>query len=593
MQTTRQNLLAKGILLLCLAWPVVAQAQTTAKEFVASGVAKRLKHDYDGAIAAYTRAIEMDPAYAGAYARRGNAELLKGDYAAADADIERAIELDPNDAYGYTSRGNAKRVRGDLAGAIVDFDRAIELDPKDTYAHLGRGLAKNSNGDLDIAIAAYTSAIQLEPKKAVSYYLRGLARHARDDYKGAIADYDRAIELDPKDAMAYLNRGLAKKLIGQLDAAIADYDRSIVLNPRHAMSFAKRGSARQDHGDAEGAAADYRRAIGLDPKNSARYHLALGELRFEQGKYAQAYEHASQAMPELRKLPDADNPHSDYKRAKAVRLLSAWLGGKISQLKPDDLFELLREQFDFLGVWAWAVPGVLLLMLAGLTGWTYGVRKRGPGLWLCIAWISVALVTAGIGFQLSLPGLNNPVGRWLGAIMVALACLASVWISDRERYFGTGPVFDGSKAWLRTAGVVGALMAGVALADTGYGVLYAWVFDKKLDVQLATVFLQCSTPAQFAVTLLVAGVAIPFYEEVFFRGFLFDAVSRRLGTGWAFVLTALAFATPHGLDYAPVLFLFALALGWLRLRSGNLRQCILLHSLNNTLAIIAIYFGKQ
>ena len=39
--------------------------------------------------------------------------------------------------------------------------------------------------------------------------------------------------------------------------------------------------------------------------------------------------------------------------------------------------------------------------------------------------------------------------------------------------------------------------------------------------------------------------------------------------------------------------IIAMALGWLRLRGGNLRQCILLHSLNNSLAIVALYLGKQ
>ena len=54
------------------------------------------------------------------------------------------------------------------------------------------------------------------------------------------------------------------------------------------------------------------------------------------------------------------------------------------------------------------------------------------------------------------------------------------------------------------------------------------------------------TTAGFLVTLLVVGVAIPFYEEVCFRGFLFDALLRRWGAGWALGLTSLVFASSMG-----------------------------------------------
>jgi tetratricopeptide (TPR) repeat protein len=531
MLTKRHYRTWRCVLFLFLVLPVAVHAQT-AKDFYCSGYAKRLKHDYDGAIADYTRAIELKPDYAGAYARRGNAELMKGDTAAANADFERAIALDPNDAYGYTSRGNARRIKGDFAGALADFDRALKLNPQDTYAHLGRGLAKKSTGDLDAAIAEYTRVIEIDPKRVGAYYFRGLARHAKGDFEGAIADYDRTLELDPGDAYVYLNRGLAKKSSGKLDAAIADYDRAIELNPQHATSYTKRGSARQAKGDYDGAAADYKRAIELDPENSPRYRLALAELRFEQGKYGEAYDYVSRALPKLRDLADADGRFSDYKRARLLRFLSAQASGHLSQLAPQELLSLLREQLDFLGPWAWVVPVVVLLVLAGLMWWTYGTRQRGPGLWLSGFWIAVALLASGIGFQLALPGLNNVVGRWLGAIMVSLACFISVWIWGRERYLGFGPVFADYKASLRAAGLLVALLMGVVIAEGGYKLLYARVFGRELDAQLGQLLLHCNTPAQFAVTLLVGGLAIPFYEEVLFRGFLFDAQCRRWGAGW-------------------------------------------------------------
>ena len=86
---------------------------------------------------------------------------------------------------------------------------------------------------------------------------------------------------------------------------------------------------------------------------------------------------------------------------------------------------------------------------------------------------------------------------------------------------------------------------------------------------------------------------IPFYEEVCFRGYAFGALERRWGAQWALVVSSLAFALVHGLDYAPVMLFVGLSLGWLRLRTGDLRQCVLLHCLNNSFGIVALCWLKH
>ena len=51
---------------------------------------------YDEAIKEYTKAIELDPNYAIAYAERGQAYFKLGQYDLAIPDTAKAIELDPN-----------------------------------------------------------------------------------------------------------------------------------------------------------------------------------------------------------------------------------------------------------------------------------------------------------------------------------------------------------------------------------------------------------------------------------------------------------------------------------------------------------------
>src|ERR1700761_6490968 len=91
------------------------------------GAAREAAGDVDGAMADYTKAIEMNQNAAVAYTSRGNDKCLKGDFAGAIADCDKAIELKPDLAGAYCDRGNARLQTGELTNAIVDYDKAIEL----------------------------------------------------------------------------------------------------------------------------------------------------------------------------------------------------------------------------------------------------------------------------------------------------------------------------------------------------------------------------------------------------------------------------------------------------------------------------------
>jgi tetratricopeptide (TPR) repeat protein len=135
---------------------------------------------------------ETTDGLAAAYNNRGGAKARKGDLDGALADYTRAIELDPKSAIAYYDRGLAKYDEGDLDGALADDTRAIELDPKSVNAYGNRGFAKAAKGDLDGALADYTRVIELDPKDVQSWYTRGIARSATHDFNGALGDFQKA-----------------------------------------------------------------------------------------------------------------------------------------------------------------------------------------------------------------------------------------------------------------------------------------------------------------------------------------------------------------------------------------------------------------
>ena len=96
-----------------------AYAQS-ATDLLDSGLDKAESGNLKGAIADWTKAIEMYPRYGIAYYNRGVARYELGDFRGAIADYTKAIEYDPNYASAYNNRGNSKdRLKGHQ-GAISD-----------------------------------------------------------------------------------------------------------------------------------------------------------------------------------------------------------------------------------------------------------------------------------------------------------------------------------------------------------------------------------------------------------------------------------------------------------------------------------------
>ena len=193
-----------------------------AEKYFTSGLKKHEQGDFEGAIADYNKAIELNPKDVRAYYNRGVAKKTLKQYKEAIADYDKAIELNPEDAQAYYNRGNAKHHLKQYKEAIADYDKAIELNPKYAYVYSNRGFAYLELGKKEEAIKDFNKAIELDPKYADAYNNRGGAKHHLKQYKEAIADYDKAIELKPEDATGYYNRGLAYRELGQKEKADTD-----------------------------------------------------------------------------------------------------------------------------------------------------------------------------------------------------------------------------------------------------------------------------------------------------------------------------------------------------------------------------------
>ncbi|MDP2898254.1 MAG: CPBP family intramembrane metalloprotease [bacterium] len=92
-----------------------------------------------------------------------------------------------------------------------------------------------------------------------------------------------------------------------------------------------------------------------------------------------------------------------------------------------------------------------------------------------------------------------------------------------------------------------------------------------------------------AALVLSVGLSAPFFEEVFFRGFLYQALRRYLRTWPAITLTGGLFALVHPGAFQQVLiFPLGLLLAYLMEKTGSLIPCMTVHFLVNASSLILL-----
>ena len=198
------------------------------------------------------------------------------------AAYKRAISIDPSDMLVNYNLGLALYDQGDLSGAVAESKRAIAIDPKHASALRNLGLALSSQGDSAGAVAAYKRVIPIDPKHATTRRNLGLALYDQGNLSGAVATYKRAISIDPSDMLAYYNLSTAHYKQGNLSGAVAAYKRTLSIDPKNEPALRNLGSLLSNQGNHPGAAAAYKGAIGIDPKNGPA-HSNLGMALYARG----------------------------------------------------------------------------------------------------------------------------------------------------------------------------------------------------------------------------------------------------------------------------------------------------------------------
>jgi tetratricopeptide (TPR) repeat protein len=179
-------------------WLTAAQGHgMDAIEYFNLGLEEEMTHQK---VTYFTKALDLNPKFAAAYAKRGMLYYFLEKYDKMIQDFESYLELEPAKAEAYRMLGLGYLKAGLFKASIASLTRAIAMDANLASAYANRAEAYRLSGKFEQAVRDATRAIKDRPDlRTISDALRTRAKvyWEIDRNTEAYADNKKASSLDP------------------------------------------------------------------------------------------------------------------------------------------------------------------------------------------------------------------------------------------------------------------------------------------------------------------------------------------------------------------------------------------------------------
>lgn len=214
---------------------------------------------------------------------------------------------------------------------------------------------------------------------------------------------------------------------------------------------------------------------------------------------------------------------------------------------------------------------------------TWGPGAATIGLFVAL---SAQSVFAGIAVAIDNPVGDEDLSSAASVVLQTIGALAFIVIPLVIATLGRVPWREAlQRLGLRRFGSAAVPWMAVAIAVyLTFAAVYVALVGEPEQEDIADTF--GSWPFQ----VLLIAVAAPVSEEVFFRGMLFGGLRRRMPMWLAALVSGIVFGGLHaatGISAVPPLIAFGFILALLYEKTGSIAPGILLHALNNSVALAA------
>jgi len=198
------------------------QEPKDALEIHRTGASYYNRGEYEKAIVAYKRAIELNPDSTEAYYHLGMSYSSLGKYKEAVEAYTRAIRIKSDYAAAYYNLGHAYSNLNRHDKAIKAFRQSIQHEPENVEAYLALANAYFDSGNEEKAVKTFEAAISLKPDDPYTYYRLGLVYFPTGLHARAAEAFTQVIIRDARYSEAYFHRAYSYLFLGRGESAARD-----------------------------------------------------------------------------------------------------------------------------------------------------------------------------------------------------------------------------------------------------------------------------------------------------------------------------------------------------------------------------------
>jgi tetratricopeptide (TPR) repeat protein/membrane protease YdiL (CAAX protease family) len=581
-------------------------------ELIQCGRAELASNQWAAAVDDFRSATESAPSNSLAYAGLGRSFLGLGRYQEAVVAYETSVELDPQRTNSWFYLGESYWELGDSEKAAEVYGKYASLKPDNEKAYYRLSYCLYRLKRYDEAESACRQAIAISPTNSVYRAELGYCQGQQMHYPEAVVSLQQALSLNPEDAKVCLWLGIYQYRAKAYRDAVVSLRRCVALQPTNFDGYDWLGSSLYMLHRYNEAAASFRKALQIKP-GDFKMNYWLGRSYSALGRYDEAIVYLQRAV----QIKSDDFSANDWRGMTLVRLRrfeeAAESFEKAYHIDQEDkslrqeLFvcDLVASRYEdayrlYPMVFVFGGGSFMLGYLIGFAVLLHFSLKTSdapaPGFRFSLGWLML-FFEGQVGFIFCLGLLS--LFRFSESFLLGITLAGIPIIAAATYLFPRQPWGRPFAAPLRlgTPTTIGLSVVGLIAARLLSSFCMEWIsraMHRPAEVQNILPYIRHALGGDPFTAVLSIAVVGPMAEEIIFRGLLYGAFESRIGVGLTILVSSALFAFAHlqPMYFIPI-FCLGMVLGWARYKTSSLGLPILLHVLNNGLALVFLRFFEK
>ncbi len=257
-------------------------------------------------------AAESDPAYFEPYLNLSMLMAAQGRFAEAAKQAEAALRLAPGNANALTTLAMIRTRLGQTSEAASIFRKLVALHPNSAEAHINLGIALADGSDLSLALEEFTKAVRLAPHTAAAHLNRGRVLSDLRRYSEAKTELDIANKLEPNSANILYRLALTERRLAHYDRSAELLRKVITIDPQNAEAHALLGQDLARLEKSPDAVAQWKNVLEMDPENTQALYGLIRALSGSNSEELKTYQQRYATIQEKNRVLDRVQTLSNF-----------------------------------------------------------------------------------------------------------------------------------------------------------------------------------------------------------------------------------------------------------------------------------------